>query len=85
MIGDPHQVFLELGLGPGDGVGVVGKGIYKRATERQVVRLTVIRYSALGILGRDESGAVRRVRWYRVVSYERRTGCRGCFGSAHQF
>lgn len=72
VIGDPQQVFLEVGLGPGDGVGVVGKGIYKRATERQVIKLTVLRYSALGVMGRDESGAFRRVRWYRVVSYEKR-------------
>lgn len=74
VIGDPHQAFLELGLGPGDGVGVVGKGIYRRATEREVVRLTVIKYSALGVLGLDESGAARRARWYRVVSYEKRSG-----------
>ena len=41
-------------------------------SERQAVRLTVIKYNALGVLRRDESGAARRVRWYRVVSYEKR-------------
>lgn len=72
VIGDPHQVFLELGLGPGDGVGVTQKGLFRRASDRRIYRLTVIKYSALGVLGYDASGAERRVLWHRVVSYEKR-------------
>lgn len=58
IIGDPHTAFLAAGLGPGDGVGVTQKGLFRRASDRRIYRLTVIKYSALGVMGRDESAAL---------------------------
>lgn len=72
ITGDPHRAALDLGLSPGDGVGAVGKGLHRRASDRKVHRLTLVKTSALGVLGIDEAGVQRRARWHRVVAYELR-------------